>query len=67
MSDEMPWSELLFRVGMAVGSALTTKPPEPTIPRLEPGQRFVQMWSEPDALGYRYLLTFERVEKGARG
>jgi hypothetical protein len=51
-------TEFTFRVGMALGRALTPQP-QPTLPRLEPDQRTVQMWSEPDALGYRYLLTFE--------
>jgi hypothetical protein len=56
-TDEMPATELTFRVGMALGRALSQ--PAPTIPTLARGQRVIQMWSEPDSLGYRYLLTFE--------
>ena len=51
-------TEFMFRVGLALGGALVP-PAHATLPALEPGQRIVQMWSEPDSLGYRHLLTFE--------
>lgn len=60
-TSDMPDTKFTFSVGMALGEALAT-PPTTTIPRLEPGQRSVQMWSEPDWLGYRTLLTFELRE-----
>jgi hypothetical protein len=57
---EMLGTEFLFRVGMALGRAMAPQPPQ--IPSLEPGQRVIQMWSAPDAFGYRHLLTFELRE-----
>jgi hypothetical protein len=56
-------TEFTFRVGMALGRAMAPQP-ELSLPRLEPGQRMFQVWSEPDPMsGYRQLLTFELVEK----
>lgn len=51
-------TEFLFRVGVALGQTMAPKP-MPSLPRLAPGQRYFQVWSEPDHSGYRQLLTFE--------
>ena len=61
LDDEMPATKLVLMVGMALGRV--TSPPQPTIPALQPGQRTFQVWSEPDFMGYRYLMTFELREE----
>lgn len=59
---EMSPTEFLFRVGMVLGQSLAPQP-RPTLPMMAPGQRVIQMWSEPDWQGYRQLLTFEVRER----
>ena len=62
--SEISATELTFKVGLALGRALSR--PVPTIPSLAPGQTEFSVWSEPDSLGYRYLLTFRAVREGSR-
>lgn len=59
-------TEFTFRVGLALGKALAHQSIE-SIPSMQPGQRYVYMWSEPDWYGNRYLLTFELRESDMIG
>jgi hypothetical protein len=61
----MPVTKFLFQVGMALGRATAPARVVPTLPMLQPGQHMIQMWSEPDYLGYRYLMTFVRSKEQA--